>query len=261
MRLPRDYCPINTILHDMISVLIGIFLILATRYAQGEIHRQGGDLYEFSFCFTTDEQVIPEVLFKEEEHVTLLCYTKENPMEYMLISGDEALVALEKDYENVKQGGKRIQKNTIFWAVSDQKKALENAMQNWKASLAEEGKILEPCEGRRITAAGLLGSNQYVYLLYGISWAGLLLFQIGNLMMYVKEKKKTAKVYFMLGIPKYGLKLERRQLAMLLFLCLGSLAALNGYCLKIFVPLIFLFYLVAAFWTIFCVRQYMKKLL
>lgn len=261
MKLLRDYCPINTVLHCVISILIGTFLVCATRYAQSEIHRQGGDLYEFSFCFATDEQVMPEFFLKEKEYVTLLCYTKENPMEYMLISGDETLAPLQKDYENVKRGEQKIQKDTIFWAISDRKKALENAMQDWKVSLAEEGKMFELCEGRRITAAELLGNNQYVYLLYGISWVGLLLFQIGNLMMYVKEKKRTAKVYFLLGLPRYESKLEKQQWVMQLFLCLGSLAALKRYCLKVFVPLILLFYLVAIFWSTFCVRQYMRKLL
>lgn len=269
IKLSKNYYLSGAILHYIISILIGIFLLCTTRYAQNELHHQGADLYEFFFRFAmdeqatneqaTNEQAIPEVFFEEKEHVTLLCYERQNPMDYVLISGDETLVALEENYETVKHGEKNASKDTIFWAVSDRKKKLENTMTDWESALAEEGKALELCESRRITAAGLLGSKQYVYLLYGISWAGLLVFQIGNLIMYVKGKKKTAGVYFLLGIPGYTSKLKRNQIVVYLLLCLGELIFLKSYCRKEAMFMIILFYLLAVLWSVLYVERYIEK--
>lgn len=255
----RDICSPSIILHYIISILIGIVLIFVIRYAQQEIHRQGGDLYEFSFRLTVDEQEIPEVFFAEKENVTLVCYKKQNPMEYMLLSGEEDLVPLEENYETIKRGGQSITKDLIFWAISNRKKALDEARKDWESVLKEAGKAIEPCEGRRITAAGLLGSNQYVYLLYGISWIVLLLFQLGNLMMYIKGRKKTKEVYFLLGIPGYTQKVKRNLSILQLFLCIGVLLFLRGYFLQVFAPTVILFYLLSIIWNIRCIKHYMLR--
>ena len=255
----RDICSPSIILHYIISILIGIVLIFVIRYAQQEIHRQGGDLYEFSFRLTVDEQEIPEVFFAEKQNVTLVCYKKQNPMEYMLLSGEEGLVPLEENYETIKRGGQSITKDLIFWAISNRKKALDEARKDWESVLKEKGKAIEPCEGRRITAAGLLGSNQYVYLLYGISWIVLLLFQLGNLMMYIKGRKKTKEVYFLLGIPGYTQKVKRNLSILQLFLCIGVLLFLRGYFLQVFAPTVILFYLLSIIWNIRCIKHYMLR--
>lgn len=256
----RDICSPSIILHYIISILIGIFLIFVIRYAQEEIHRQGGDLYEFSFRLTADEQEIPEVFFAERENVTLMCYKKQNPMEYILLSGEEDLVPLEENYETVKRGGQSITKDLIFWAVSDRKKALEKVKNDWENALKRSGKSIEPCEGRRITAAGLLGSNQYVYLIYGISWVVLLLFQLGNLMMYIKGRRKTKEVYFLLGIPGYRQKVKRNLTILQILLCIGGLLFLKGYFLQVFVPTVLLFYLLSVIWNILCIKYMLCSL-
>ncbi len=256
----RDICSPSIILHYIISILIGIFLIFVIRYAQKEIHRQGGDLYEFSFRLTTNEQEIPEVFFAEKENITLMCYKKQNPMEYILLSGEEDLVPLEENYETIKRSGQSITKDLIFWAVSDRKKALEEAKKDWENILKESGKSIEPCEGRRITAAGLLGSNQYVYLLYGISWVVLLLFQLGNLMMYIKGRKKTKEVYFLLGIPGYTQKVKRNLTILQMLLCIGVLLFLRGYFLQVFVPTVLLFYLLSITWNMLCINYMLRSL-
>ena len=255
----RDICSPSIILHYIISILIGIVLIFVIRYAQQEIHRQGDDLYEFSFRLTVDEQEIPEVFFAEKENVTLVCYKKQNPMEYMLLSGEEDLVPLEENYETIKRGGQSITKDLIFWAISNRKKALDEARKDWESVLKEAGKAIELCEGRRITAAGLLGSNQYVYLLYGISWIVLLLFQLGNLMMYIKGRKKTKEVYFLLGIPGYTQKVKRNLSILQLFLCIGVLLFLRGYFLQVFAPTVILFYLLSIIWNMRCIKHYMLR--
>lgn len=255
----KDYCPANAVLYYITSAFISILLLFVTRYAQGEIHRQGGDLYESFFCLTTVEQVVPEIFFEEKEHVTLFCYENGNPMDYILISGDETLAALEENYETVKRGGGKVSDDTIFWAVSDRKKALENAILDWKNELGKKGKSFRLCEDRRITAAGLLGSKGYVYLLYGISWIGLLVFQIGNLMIYMKEKKKTARVYFLLGISGYVSMLKRNQILIYFLLCLGELVFLKKYCLVEAVLMRVLFYLLVVLWLVIYLRWYIEK--
>lgn len=255
----RNICSPSIILHYIISILIGVVLIFVIRYAQQEIHRQGGDLYEFSFRLTVDEQEIPEVFFAEKENITLVCYKKQNPMEYMLLSGEEDLVPLEENYETIKRGGQSITKDLIFWAISNRKKALEEARKDWESVLKETGRAIELCEGRRITAAGLLGSNQYVYLLYGISWIVLLLFQLGNLMMYIKGRKKTKEVYFLLGIPGYTQKVKRNLGILQLLLCIGVLLFLKGYFLQVFAPTVILFYLLSIIWNMCCIKHYMLR--
>lgn len=256
MKRLRDYCPLSAVVYCTISVLIGVVLAYVTRYAQEEIHRQFGDLYEVSFRFTTDEPLIPDFFFREKEHVTLLCYERQNPMEYVWISGEKDLAVLDNNYETVQQEIKNMSKDTIFWAVSDRKHALEIALWDWENALLEEGKILEICEERRITADGLLGSKRYVYLVYGISWVGLLLFHAGNFMVYVRGRKKTAEVYFLLGIPGYFSNLKRRQLCTQVLLCFFVLTVLKSYCWRSFVCAVFLFYLSTTLVGVLCINRH-----
>lgn len=243
MKLLNEYFSKSTILYCITSILLAVLLIGITCYTQEEIHRQGLDLYEFSFCFLEEEQIIPEFMYEDKEGVTLLCYERHNPMDYTLLSGAEERVVLEENYETINRGKKRFN-NVIFRAVSNRKKALENAVSDWANALEKEGNELKECEDRRITAGGLLGSDKFIYLLYGIAWIVLLAFQMGNLMMYVKGRRKTVEIYMLLGIPRYTLKMKKNIIILYIFFTVIGLVFLKGYCPIVFAFLIFLFYLI-----------------
>ncbi|MDE7326674.1 MAG: hypothetical protein K2N63_10405 [Lachnospiraceae bacterium] len=243
MKLWNEYFSKSTILYCAVSALLTVFLIGMTRYTQGEIHRQGLDLYEFSFCFVTEGQRIPDFMFEEKKGVTLLCYERQVPMEYTLLSGDENRVMLEEKYETLNYGKKSFQ-NIIFWAVSDGKGLLDEAVKDWKDALEKEGIVIEECESRRITAGGILGSDKFIYLLYGIAWIVLLIFQMGNLMMYVKGRKRTAKVYWLLGIPGYMSRMIRNISGLYFFFAMIAVVSLYKYRLATFIFSLLLFYLI-----------------
>ena len=138
MKLLNEYFSKSTILYCITSILLAVLLVGITCYTQEEIHRQGLDLYEFSFCFLEEEQIIPEFMYEDKEGVTLLCYERHNPMDYTLLSGAEERVVLEENYETINRGKKRFN-NVIFRAVSNRKKALENAVSDWQMRWKKRG--------------------------------------------------------------------------------------------------------------------------
>ena len=87
-------------------------------------------------------------------------------------------------------------------------------------------------------------SDKFIYLLYGIAWIVLLAFQMGNLMMYVKGRRKTVEIYMLLGIPGYTLKMKKNIIILYIFFTVIGLVFLKGYCPIVFAFLIFLFYLI-----------------